>query len=659
MATTFTYPGVYIQEFTPGVPIQGVGTSTAAFIGTAASGPINQPTRLTSFDAFQSLFGDFITSGAVTYLPAAVFGFFLNGGTTCYVLRAGTGVQATQNLLTRQAVQQPDLVATAIQEGVGGNSISVTVTDSSRLASQLAAAGAGTTTLTVAQANTNIVGFDPTATTMTAGSNAGFVVGDRIQMKKGAKVVTAVISSTQGTNQILLAAPVSGASGLVNGTVRTDDLRPGDLTFRVVVPNGLVLSQALPAGALIRITLRATEDVTVASAGGNTITLATGLANTYSMAGPSFPVVASLEFDLAITNSATGKSETWLQLSMNPLHPGFWSTAVQSKLITLALPPSPPTGPLPDPRPADAAYNLAGGKDDDRTTAHADIIANPDKYLDKLKPLTDIDIVAIPGITDTNPQTALIAHCESTFNRFAVLDGVLNDSTGFPGLVAQFGQVRSPHGFAALYFPWIQVVNPKTGLNEFWPPSGHIMGIYAQTDQSRGVYKAPANVPIAGALGLKYVLTDADQGPLNILGVTSGGGGGVNILRSFREQTQPLVWGARTTSTDPNWQYVNIRRSFIFYEQSILQAMHGVVFEVNNPLLWGKLKRSITEFLDRVKGDGGIIDFYVRIDAALNPPATQALGQLFVEVGIQPAYPAEFIILRIGIWQGGSSISER
>jgi phage tail sheath protein FI len=253
-------------------------------------------------------------------------------------------------------------------------------------------------------------------------------------------------------------------------------------------------------------------------------------------------------------------------------------------------------------------------------------------------------------VTDANPQQALVTHCETMFNRFAILDGVRDKSAGFPNLLLQYGNVRTPNGFAALYFPWIQVVNPATRLTEYWPPSGHVMGIYAQTDKTRGVYKAPANVPIAGALGLEAQLTDADQGPLNLLGI--------DILRVFREQSQPLVWGARTTSVDRSWQYISTRRLFILIEQSIEQGIRWAVFEVNNPLLWGKLKRTISEFLSRIKSDGGIIDYYVRIDAALNPPATQALGQLYIEIGVQPAYPAEFIILRIGIWQGGSSITE-
>jgi uncharacterized protein len=649
MGTQVSYPGIYIQEFTPGAPIQGVGTSTAAFIGVATSGPISQPTQLTSWDEFQSIFGGFIAEPPTGYLAQAVYGFFLNGGTTCYIVRASIAEMASVPLVTR-GVPQTELIATALTEGVIGDSISVLVTDSSRLGSMLTALSLPTT-LTVANAQGTITAFDGTNLTLTAITGSGFAAGDRIQITGGGPTVTATVASVQvGPPVVLvLSVPVASPASYVPGTARIDDLRVGQLTFRVVVPSGLVLNQALPAGALISVTLGGTtENVTVASSGGGTITLASGLVNTYSMAGPAYPQIASLEFNLIVTAATT---ETWSLLSMNPLHPGYWRSVVNSQLITLSLPQTPPTGPLPDPRPKDGIYNLAGGKDDDRAVDLADISASPNNYLDLLVPLQDVDIVAIPGFTDANSQQALVTHCETLFNRFAVLDGPQVDNpAGYPALQSQYGQVRTPNGFAAIYFPWIQVVNPLSGLTELWPPSGHVIGIYAQTDQSRGVYKAPANVPVAGALGLPYLLSDSDQGPLNLLGI--------NILRVFPEQSQPLVWGARTTSTDSNWQYVNIRRLFIYLEQSIEQGIRWAIFEPNNTMLWGQLKRSITDFLNRVQGDGGIISFYVRIDAALNPPATQALGQLFIEVGIQPTYPAEFIILRIGIWQGGSTVTE-
>jgi phage tail sheath protein FI len=598
MATQVSYPGIYIQEFTPGAPIQGVSTSTAAFIGTATSGPINQPTKISSWDDFQTIFGGFIDEAPNTpitsrsWLAPAVYGFFQNQGTTCYIVRAGTGVMASSilpippsvvarpDLPTRQTTPQTDLVATAIAEGVAGNSISVTVSDSSLLATMLGASG-------------------PTLAAKTA-------------------------------------------------------LSPGALTLQVVIPAApatFVLSQALPPGTLIQVigpTPADSEYVTVVSSGMvspglGTITLASGLVNAYATP----PKIASVEFNLAVTGATT---ETWPYLSMNPIHPGYWQSAVHSQLITLSLPSTPPTGSLPNPNPAVGTYPLAGGVNDDRVQDLTNIATDPPAFLNLLVPLQDVDIVAIPGNATPNVQQALVTHCETMFNRFGVLDAAPDSTPGFTNLLAQYGQVRTPNGFAAIYFPWIQVINPLSGVTEYWPPSGHVIGIYAQTDNAVGVYKAPANVAIAGALGLQSLLSDNQQGPLNLLGI--------NILRVFPEQSQPLVWGARTTSTDSNWQYINVRRLFIFLEQSIEQGIRWAVFQPNNTLLWGKLKRSITDFLNRFQADGGIVSFYVRIDAALNPPATQALGQLFIEVGIQPAYPAEFIILRIGIWQGGSTVTE-
>ncbi len=674
MGTQVSYPGIYVQEFTPGAPIQGVGTSTGAFIGTATMGPINQPIAITSWDEFQNLFGGFIADPSNTsiltrsWLAPAVYGFFLNGGTNCYIIRAvapqgssttlPTSLMALYDLLDREASPKTALVATAIAEGTIGAAITVQVLDSSRLASMLQAAGSPATTLALAQAQSDIVSFDSTGTILTLASNSGFLAGDRIQLSNGLTVVTAVISSTQGTAVVGLLAPVpplTVASLIAGGTglARTADLQPGQFTFRVVVPNGVALSQALPAGALITVSLSGTttDYVTVSAASGSTVTLSTPLANLHSMAGPLLPQVASLEFNLVVTGATT---ETWSLLSMNPIHPGYWGSAVNSQLITLSLPATPSATPPSDPRPADGIYNLAGGMNDDRVNDVSgptlSINSSPTTYLNLLTPLQDVDIVSIPGNTNVNAQQALVTHCETLFNRFAVLDAAPDSSPGFPNLLAQYGQVRTPNGFAAIYFPWIQVVNPLTGATEYWPPAGHVMGIYAQTDQTYGVYKAPANVAVAGALGLQSLLTNNDQGPLNLLGI--------NILRVFPEQSQPLVWGARTTSTDSDWQYVNIRRLFIYLEQSIEQGIRWAVFAPNNVFLWGQLKRTITEFLNRVQGDGGIISFYVRIDAALNPPATQALGQLFIEVGIQPTYPAEFIILRIGIWQGGSSVTE-
>jgi uncharacterized protein len=350
-----------------------------------------------------------------------------------------------------------------------------------------------------------------------------------------------------------------------------------------------------------------------------------------------------------------GTVETFGPLSTNPKHPSYWST-VASELVSLSAPAEPPTPAADDPRPAAGVYNLANGAADDRAAASDGLVNNPTASLDLLKPLQDVSIVVVPGVTDTGVQAALVAHCEAQYDRFAILDPM--PEADIEGIQNQFAMVRSANGFGALYYPRITVRNPATGATELWPPSGHLAGIYARTDQTRGVHKAPANTNIRGALGVERRLTNEEQGPLNLMGI--------NVLRVFPGQGQPLVWGARTTAgdLDRNWQYVNIRRLFIFLEQSIERGIRWAVFEPNDLALWQKLKRSISEFLTQVWRDGALFGakadeaFYVRIDEALNPPSTRALGRLYIEVGVVPTYPAEFIVLRIGIWQGGSEVSE-
>ncbi len=762
MATQVSYPGIYIQEFAPQPPIQGVSTSIGCFIGTATMGPVNTPTMITSWDQFQTIFGGFINelsnSPYRSWLAPAVYGFFLNQGTNCYVLRVASSSQASLTLL--DAGGQQTLVATSIAEGSIANSISLTVTNSSLLALMLASAApalqatqallknqttipvslpqslaslsipANTTvvvslggTSETVQTNSWTITTAPTATApgvatiglagtglannYGSGSDFAFAQISPVfqtpgALSSGATTISvsipwgltaalpqsgAIISVTQsGTSETITvasttittqptpstpgAAVIQLATGLVHSyggppyaviaTVVPSELATtaavtaGALSLNVALastPGAFALSQALPAGALIQIGGASGEYVAVASTSVSgsvgTITLATPLQNSYAASTP----IASAEFTLAVS-AAT--QETWAYLSMNSQDPRYWQTIVQSQLITLSLPsPAPvfPTTPVPNTSPQPlAATTLSGGADDNRQNDLNNLNANPDFYLNLLTPIQNVDLIAVPGNTNANLQQTLVAYCEQQFNRFAVLDGVQDSAPGFPNLLAQYGQVRSPNGFAAIYFPWIQAVNPLTGATEYWPPSGHVTGCIAQTDLTVGVFKAPANVPIAGALGLSSQLSNADQGPLNLLGI--------NILRVFPEQSQPLIWGARTPSTDSSWRYINVRRLFIYIEQSLEQGLRPFIFQPNNSFLWGSMNRTITEFLNRVQSSGGIISFYVKIDATNNPPSVQALGQLYAEVGIQPAYPAEFIILKIGIWDGGSSVTE-
>ncbi len=159
-------------------------------------------------------------------------------------------------------------------------------------------------------------------------------------------------------------------------------------------------------------------------------------------------------------------------------------------------------------------------------------------------------------------------------------------------------------------------------------------GIYARSDEQRGVHKAPANELITLAVGLEDIIDDATQGELNIAGV--------NVNRIFTGMARPVVWGARTTcpKDEVPWRYVSVRRLFLFVEQSIKAGIQWAVFEPNDQGLWKKLDRTIAEFLTRVWRSGALFGakaseaFYVKIDEELNPDPVRALGQVIIEIGL-------------------------
>ncbi|GAA0815912.1 phage tail sheath family protein [Spirilliplanes yamanashiensis] len=250
-------------------------------------------------------------------------------------------------------------------------------------------------------------------------------------------------------------------------------------------------------------------------------------------------------------------------------------------------------------------------------------------------------------------QLAMITHCELMRDRVAILDTP-------PGLNAQ--QVKNWRAeanydskYAALYYPWVKIMDPLSGAPMFAPPSGHMAGIWARNDATRGVHKAPANEVVRGAISLEINLTKGEHDQLNP--------DGVNCIRSFPGQGI-RVWGARTLSSDPEWRYLNVRRLFNYVEKSILNGTNWVVFEPNDPKLWDSVKRTITMFLRRVWRDGALFGqtpaqaFFVKCDAENNPAENRDAGMLTVEIGIAPVKPAEFVIFRISQFADGAGLEE-
>ena len=259
-----------------------------------------------------------------------------------------------------------------------------------------------------------------------------------------------------------------------------------------------------------------------------------------------------------------------------------------------------------------------------------------------MEDIDEIAICAVPGMWSQTVQAALIDHCQLLRDRFGIIDPP--DGESIAGIGA-FRQVFDTE-YAALYYPWCVTVDPSTSLDVHVPPSGFLAGIYAATDDQRGVHKAPANVVIQGINltgGLAADITKREQDVLNPVGI--------NALRFFPGLGE-RVWGARTLSSDTNWKYINVRRLFIYVEKSIFNGTQWVVFEPNNEQLWALVRQSISAFLTTVWQTGALAGttqdeaFFVQCDRTTMTPDDLDNGRLICIIGLAPVYPAEFVIFR-------------
>ena len=277
------------------------------------------------------------------------------------------------------------------------------------------------------------------------------------------------------------------------------------------------------------------------------------------------------------------------------------------------------------------------------------------KGIKLLEKNSDVEIIAAPGSTDATVYKALEDQAFAQADRFAILDSPakVDDLTK----LTAGGASRPPDSiWAAFYYPRIQVTpmlkdDPQDTVKNpiFVAPTGHIAGVYARVDGNKGVHKAPANEILLGALGVEHVLTDGDQNALNA--------DGVDAIRLF--SAGPTVFGARTVlvsaAPDKTFLYVNVRRLTTYVEQSLKVGLRWAVFEPNNLPLRQKITRSVRDFLNGVWRDGALFGatadeaFYVRFPDIFNTDADRANGKLTIEIGLRVSYPAEFIIVRIGL----------
>jgi phage tail sheath protein FI len=538
-------PGVYVEEVDRGPkPIEGVGTAMAAFVGFTEKAEyqrevdgemiteelLNKPQLVTNWTQYVQRFGGFV-EGA--YMPHAVYGYFHNGGSRCYVVSVKTIGNAQVPLLGADG--KPHLIARSKQAGFDGLRLRV-------------------------------------------------------------KVDTPEPPAAKGKGKAKEGEDEEGAA-------ESGGPQPFTVTVeRQGISGAWQVKEVLPEVTLQEIK----ED------GGKRVEVAYK-----NNRAPEW-------IDLVVPDVSAPLAKAW------PVSQEQTLNLEQKQLL-----------------PATSSE------------FKGDVVER--SGVEGLEALDDVTMVCVPDLMSVPPgeklnldivkavQTAMIAHCERLADRVAILDPPPNAT---PQEIKQWRMDIAGYdsSYAALYWPWIQVDDPIQNRPIYVPPAGHVAGIWARNDNTRGVHKAPANEVVLGATGLAYNCTKGEQDTLNP--------NGVNCIRAFPGRGI-RVWGARTLSSNPSWRYINVRRLFNYVEKSIENGTQWVVFEPNDTFLWFRVQRDVTSFLTTVWSDGALFGaspaqaFYVKCDAELNPPESRDLGRLIIEIGMCPVKPAEFVIFRISQWAGG------
>ncbi|MCK9296401.1 MAG: phage tail sheath subtilisin-like domain-containing protein [Desulfobulbaceae bacterium] len=637
-----TYPGVYVEEVSSGVrPIEAAGTSTAAFFGVAERGPIGAVKKIFNFTEFQTIYGGFLNG---YFLAHAVFQFFNNGGTQCYVGRVASGADtATVTILDRGAAAQNSMTLSAKSSGAWGNKFMVIVDSAS------ADDPANDFNLTVYQDNPT-PDEDPVQVEAYENLSMNPASPEFIEtvLNTSSKYITATVN-TANSNQIAgysQSAPITLGGPLLGANQRkfrininNDGYRTVDLTMALAAAD---LSDLDDIRAAIAATIQAMTplrestpagayNVTVTVQDTNMLRIASG--NT--SAGSKVEVVAASD---PLENAAgalrlgrrNGGTEVYGSSAMRPQNTPaddffFLGDDTVAGAVSAVQPGSDGTLPL---------------NDIDYTNAFA--------WLDTVR---DVSLIAVPGIGSTAVADAGMNYCRNRplSDCFYIAD-MDRDDISLEDALQYRDDINTPNSYGAVYFPWLKALDP-TGLSAEpinVPPSGYVAGMYSQIDAKRGVWKAPAGTEavLGGAVGLVTDLTDIQQGNLNKNKKS------VCVIRKF-PGSGIVLWGARTLSSDPEYKYIPVRRMAIMLRVSIYNGIQWTVFEPNDEELWSQIRLNIGSFMMTLFRQGAFQGstpsqaFFVKCDGETTTQADIDLGIVNVLVGFAPLKPAEFVVVKI------------
>lgn len=677
---THTTPGVYYERMDATAPaITAIRTDVAGFVGIALSGPVDTAVPVQSWKQFQAYFGGFTGGGFLAY---AVRSFFENGGKRCWVVRVASndpvgGALAAGLELASTTAGRSVWRISASSPGIWGNNLTVSVRETH-----------------LAQTTGQLENNHPER--LIVATTTGFTRGTLVRLSQSGKPsvlrVVAAIDATQG-----FASLTPDATKYLIWRPEKPELRlPYDISPLNFAPDQSILVESV-------------EYTVIVEQSGIPVALYTGLSlipENPTYYGPSLLAPLQIPVDLQSQQTIPPLPAP---IVIEELRPEFAadSTANFRPLEQIVL-------------PADNTF-LTGGQEGLRLLTAYDFVGEPVDPLDSdlvkkskirgLRALETIDEVSILAVPDINiqpiapplieplppckpdiciPTTAMplppapppqdielpptfsdadiyrvqaemVEQCEETLSRVALIDppysAVRDERLGISAVQSWRNQFDSK--YAALYFPWMRVVDPlrpNNALTRDIPPSGHVAGQYARTDIEIGVHKAPANAALAWVQDVTISVNNAQHGVLNPLGI--------NAIRTLTGRGI-RIFGARTVSSDPDWRFINVRRLMIMIEKAIYLSSQWAVFEPNDEITQAKIRLSLTSFLlalwqkGALAGNTSDAAFFVRCDQTINPAPQRADGELVALVGVAPVIPFEFVVVRVGRTANEFEIAEQ
>jgi uncharacterized protein len=636
---TYTYPGVYIEEIPSGVhTIAGVATSIGAFVGWAPQGSTTEAVLVQSFMDFQRQFGGLDSRSLLGY---AVSQFFNNGGQQAYIVRlvqgtaitTGTGTAPTNGYATI-AVTGGDVYFTAKNPGVWssvyGVQVSASTGETFTASTVYAPQGSPLITLetvtgisvaSIATAKSNYLNFTTSGTPTAAPANGLYMLtggtdGNAVNVPAAAASAVTIYAPGSTTAGFTFTAQNPGAWGNLIAIGATQ--QPGDPTYTRFSINVVALS--------VSGTLSVVENFNNLSVNAS---------------DPSY-VVSVLNADSNyVTVAAVGTPTKALNSPFPP------STAASAPFA------SPPfliggyDGVVLDPTQDSASGGLF------MTALNSGGTGTGGVHL--LDRVSIFNLLCVPGESEATTISNLQEYCYNN-RAFYIVDAPQSattanlQSSGPAGV--DTGSITGQYSInSAYYYPWVQAPDPLLNNRQrLFPPCGFVAGIYATTDATRGVWKAPAGIDasLTGVSGLQYTLTDLENGSLNTQAI--------NCLRQFNVYGD-VVWGARTLQGNDQagsqWKYVPIRRLALFIESSLYDGTQWVVFEPNDTTLWGQIRLNIESFMQGLFLQGAFQGttpsqaYFVKCDGDNNPQSSIDLGIVNILVGFAPLYPAEFVVIQI------------